>query len=55
MDCVICLDEDEAFNMTTVCNHSFHQSCLDQWLLHNNHVHIVEQLFKKMMMMMMKI
>ena len=36
MDCIICLDEDEASNMTTVCNHSFHQSCLDQWLISHN-------------------
>src|SRR5579863_5026519 len=30
MDCSICLGE--ASDMTTVCNHSFHQSCIDEWL-----------------------
>ena len=30
MDCLICFGE--ASDMTTDCNHSFHQSCLDLWL-----------------------
>ena len=34
MDCSICLVE--ASDMTTPCNHSFHQECLDMWLDRHN-------------------
>ena len=34
MECSICYGE--ASDMTTTYNHSFHQSCLDEWLTDHN-------------------
>jgi SUMO ligase MMS21 Smc5/6 complex component len=32
-DCPICLEKmDDAFSLTSACNHTFHETCLNKWL-----------------------